>query len=141
MRLVTFATTEKHMDGDELCVFINKVLTKVCQVDSVNVVGGVRDSCSTNGTAMRNLKVVMLELQDFLCVSHALSKVGEHIDLPTLGKCMTHWLGMVQHHPSAKRLWKEETGGEAMEGYSTIRWCSREVVQNELAVKLGTHVS
>ena len=27
-----------------------------------------------------------------------------------------------------------------MQGYSTIRWCSREVVQNELAVKLGTHV-
>ena len=47
----------------------------------------------------------------------------------------------MQHHPSAKRLWKEETGGGAMEGYSTIRWCSREVVQNELAVKLGTHVS
>eukprot|EP00966_Prymnesium_polylepis_P198953 4610582-Prymnesium_polylepis.1 len=27
-----------------------------------------------------------------------------------------------------------------MQGYSTIRWCSREVVQNELAVKLGAHV-
>ena len=141
MRLATFATTEKHMDGAELCVFINNVLTKVCQVDSVNVVGGTRDSCSTNGTAMRNLKVVMLELQDFLCISHTLSKLGEHINLPTLSKFMTHWLGLVQHHPSAKRLWREETGGEAMEGYSTIRWCSREVVQNELAVKLGTHVS
>eukprot|EP00966_Prymnesium_polylepis_P197174 4569574-Prymnesium_polylepis.1 len=90
---------------------------------------------------MRNLKHVMIELQDFLCVSHTLSKLGEHIELSTLFEFMTHWLGLVQHHPSAKRLWKEETGGEAMQGYSTIRWCSREVVQNELAVKLGTHVS
>ena len=141
MRLVTFATTHKHMDGAQLCSFINNVLTKVCQVDSVDVVGGARDSCSTNGTAMRNLKVVMLELQDFLCVSHTLSKVGEHIELPVLYEFMTHWLGLVQHHPSAKSLWKELTGGDAMEGYSPIRWCSREVVQNELAKKLGTHVS
>ena len=140
MRLVTVQTAEKHMDGPELCAFINNILSAVCQIESINVVGGARDSCSTNGTAMRNLKVVMLELQDFLCVSHTLSKLGEHISLPTLSDFMTHWLGLVQHHPSAKRLWKEETGGQAMEGYSTIRWCSREVVQNELAVKLGTHV-
>eukprot|EP00966_Prymnesium_polylepis_P323122 7379336-Prymnesium_polylepis.2 len=141
MILVTFATAEKHMDGAELCGFLNNILSKVCQVESVNVVGGARDSCSTNGLAMRNLQVVMLELQDFLCISHTLSTLGEHIDLPTLQRFMTHWLGLVQHHPSAKRLWKEETGGEAMEGYSTIRWCSREVAQNELAIKLGTHVS
>eukprot|EP00966_Prymnesium_polylepis_P193425 4483555-Prymnesium_polylepis.1 len=114
------------MDGPELCSFINNVLGTVCQIESMNVVGGARDSCSTNGTAMRNLKVVMLALQDFLCIPHTLSKVGEHITLPTLHAFMTHWLGLVQHHPSAKRLWKEETGGDAMQGYSTIRWCSRE---------------
>eukprot|EP00966_Prymnesium_polylepis_P286273 6612760-Prymnesium_polylepis.1 len=141
MRLVTFGTAEKHMDASELCAFINNVLVKVCQIESMNVVGGARDSCSTNGTAMRKLKVVMIALQDFLCISHTLSKLGEHIALPTLEAFMTHWLGLVQHHPSAKRLWKEETGGDAMEGYSTIRWCSREVVQNELAQKLGTHVN
>ena len=140
-RLVTFATTEKHMDGLELCAFINRMLTKACEVEPWDVVGGARDSCSTNGTAMRNLKLVMLNLQDFLCVSHTLSKLGEHINLPTLEDFMTHWLGLVQHHPSAKKLWQEQTGGTAMKGYSTIRWCSREEVQNELAVKLGTHVS
>ena len=141
MRLVTMQTAEKHMDGGELCAFVNEVLTQACQVRVLDVVGGARDSCSTNGTAMRNLKVVMIELLDFMCVSHTLSKLGEHIDLPTLHDFMTHWLGLVQHHPAAKKLWKEETGGDAMQGYSTIRWCSREVVQNELAVKLGTHVS
>ena len=141
MRLVTLQTAEKHMDGAELCAFVNEVLTKACQLNFLDVVGGSRDSCSTNGTAMRNLKVVMIELEDFMCVSHTLSKLGEHIDLSTLYDFMTHWLGLVQHHPSAKRLWKEETGGDAMQGYSTIRWCSREVVQNELAVKLGTHIS
>eukprot|EP00966_Prymnesium_polylepis_P092029 2130345-Prymnesium_polylepis.1 len=129
------------MDGVELCAFINRMLTKACEVEPSDVVGGARDSCSTNGTAMRNLKLVMLNLQDFLCVSHTLSKLGEHIDLPTLGGFMTHWLGLVQHHPSAKTLWMELTGGSAMKGYSTIRWCSREEVQNELAAKLGTHVS
>ena len=140
MRLVTLGTTEKHMDGPELGAFILNVLTTSLGLNGADVVGGARDSCSTNGVAMRNLKVVLLSLQDFLCVSHTLSKLGEHISLPTLNKFMTHWLGLVQHHPSAKRLWKEMTGGEAMEGYSTICWCSRKVVQNELAVKLGTHV-
>ena len=140
MRLVTVGTAEKHMDASELCAFINNVLVKVCQIESMDVVGGARDSCSTNGTAMRSQKVVMVALQDFLCISHTLSKLGEHIELPTLNELMTHWLGLVQHHPSAKRRWKEQTGGDAMEGYSTIRWCSREVVQNELALKLGTHV-
>ena len=141
MRLVTFATTEKHMDGRQLCAFVAKMLTKSCDVEIEDVVGGARDSCSTNGTAMRNIKLLMLNLQDFLCVSHTLSKVGEHINLPTLENFMTHWLGIVQHHPAAKTLWKEMTGGKAMEGFSVIRWCSREVVQNELAVKLGTHVT
>ena len=140
MRLVTVATTEAHMDGAELCAFINNVLVNVCQIESIHVVGGSRDSCSTNGTAMRRLQMVIIELQDFLCVSHTLSKFGEHVELPTLYAFMTHWLGLVQLHPSAKRLWSEMTGGKAMQGYSTIRWCSREVVQNELAVKLGTHV-
>ena len=81
------------MDGAELCAFINRMLTKACNVEPPDVVGGARDSCSTNGTAMRNLKLVMLNLQDFLCVSHTLSKLGEHIDMPTLEGFMTHWLG------------------------------------------------
>ena len=141
MRLVTVATAEKHMDGAEHCAFINNILVTVCRVDSMHVVGGTRDSCSTNGNTMRRLKMVMINLQDFLCISHTLSKFGEHVELSVLSKFMTHWLGLVQHHPAAKTLWKEKTGGETMQGYSTIRWCSREVVQNELAVKLGTHVS
>ena len=44
MRLVTVATAEKHMDGPELCAFINNVLVNVLQIESYNVVVGARDS-------------------------------------------------------------------------------------------------
>jgi hypothetical protein len=34
-----------------------------------NVVGGVRDSCSTNGVAMRAIKNVLTNMQDLMCIS------------------------------------------------------------------------
>lgn len=54
------------------------------------------------------------------------------MDFPTLKEFSTPWLGLVQHHESAKRLWKEQIGS-AMKGFSNIRWFSREEVCNELA--------
>lgn len=71
-----------------------------------------------------------------MCVSHTLSHCMEHVDLPVLNDFMTPWLGLVQHHPSAKRMWRE-TIGAAMKGFSTIRWLSREEVAAELAKNFG----
>ena len=135
-RLVALRTTEKHMDGDELGALINTILGTTCQVQTINVVCGARDSCSTNGKAMRNLAPMYINMEAILCISHTLSHCGEHVDLPVLNDFMTPWLGLVQHHPSARSIWKQQLGG-AMKGYSTIRWCSREECSNEIAKNFG----
>ena len=71
-----------------------------------------------------------------MCISHTLSHTAEHVELSTLECFMTPWLSLVQNHPAAKTLWKS-TIGTAMVGFSVIRWCSREEVQNEIATNFG----
>lgn len=135
-RLVAFRTTFKHTSGAELAQLLMQVLLTTLKVQPAHVVGGARDSCSTNGVAMRAVKTLLTNMQDFMCISHTLSHTGEHVELSTLDSFMTPWLSLVQHHPSAKSLWKESIG-KAMVGYSTIRWCSREEVQNQIALNFG----
>lgn len=50
---------------------------------------------------------------------------------------MTPWLGLVQHHPSAKKRWKEKIGG-TMKGFSNVRWFSREEVCNDIALNFAS---
>ena len=135
-RLIAFRTTFKHTSGAELAQLIMQVLLTTLKIVPPNVVGGARDSCSTNGVAMRAIKHLLTLMQDFMCISHTLSHTGEHVELATLQAFMTPWLSLVQNHPAAKSLWKESIG-TAMVGYSTIRWCSREEVQNEIATNFG----
>ena len=135
-RLVALRTTKTHMNGDELGALINDIIGTTCLVKTVDVVCGARDSCSTNGKAMRNLEPMYINMEAILCISHTLSHCGEHVDLPVLNEWMTPWLGLVQHHPSARSIWKEKLGG-AMKGYSTIRWCSREECSNEISRNFG----
>ena len=135
-RLVAFRTTFKHTSGAELAQLIMQVLLTTLKIQPPDVVGGARDSCSTNGVAMRAIKNLLTMMQDIMCISHTLSHTGEHVELSTLHEFMTPWLSLVQNHPAAKSLWKESTG-TAMVGYSTTRWCSREEVQNEIATNFG----
>ena len=135
-RLTALRTTFKHTTGDELSKLIMQVLLTTLKIDPSDVVGGARDSCSTNAVAMRAIKALLTNLEDFMCISHTLSHTGEHVELSTLDSFMTPWLSLVQNHPAARTLWKN-TIGTAMVGYSTIRWCSREEVQNEIATNYG----
>ena len=135
-RLVAFRTTSTHCSGVQLAQLIMQVLLTTLKVQPNDVVGGSRDSCSTNGVAMRTIKAVLAMLQDLLCISHTLSHTGEHIELTTLDEFMTPFLGLVQNHPSAKSLWKSELGN-AMKGYSPIRWCSRDECSNDVARHFG----
>ena len=135
-RLVALRTTQTHMNGDELGALINTILGTTCRIQTIDVVCGARDSCSTNAKAMRNLQPMYINMEGILCISHTLSHCGEHVELPTLNEFMTPWLSLVQHHPSARSIWKEKLGG-AMKGFSPIRWCSREEVSNEIAKNFG----
>ena len=135
-RLIAFRTTFKHTSGAELAKLLMSVLLTTMKLLPNHIVGGARDSCSTNGVAMRTIKAVLSNMQDFMCISHTLSHTGEHVELSTLNEFMTPWLSLVQNHPAAKTEWKNSIG-TAMVGYSTIRWCSREEVQNEIAANFG----
>jgi hypothetical protein len=134
-RLVALRTTATHMNGPELGALLIDILGQ-CSVRSVNVVCGARDSCGTNAVADRNMQPVLINMESILCISHTLSHCGEHVDLPVLNDFMTPWLSLVQHQPSARSIWKGLLGG-SMKGYSTIRWCSREELCNELAKNFG----
>jgi hypothetical protein len=123
-RLVAFKTTEKSMDGPGLSRFINEIVQKQLQLDSDLIVGGARDSCSTNHAAMRLMEHNYASMQDLLCIAHTLSHTGEHADLPVLDGFMTPWLTLISLSSAAKTIWKGLIG-VAMKGYSTIRWWSR----------------
>jgi len=49
-RLVSFNTTEVHCDGQQLAALILQVLFGL-GLKATDIVGGARDSCSTNGRA------------------------------------------------------------------------------------------
>lgn len=131
-RLIALRTVKKHMSAvDSLGPFLIDILGQV-GVRSSSVVCMARDSCSTNGKAERNIKPILTESETMMCIAHTLSHCAEHVDTPTLKEFSTPWLSLVQHHPSAKAMWRECVGG-AMKGFSNIRWFSREEVCNELA--------
>lgn len=135
-RLVALQTMRRHMDGDELGAMLMMLLLNGMKVKPADVVCVARDSCSTNGKAHRNIAPVLLNAESILCISHTLSHCCEHVDLPTLDSFMTPWLSLVQHHPTARSRWSEKIGC-AMKGFSTIRWCSRDEVANEIAKNFG----
>lgn len=130
-RLVALRTVKKHMNGDNLGPFLIDIIGQL-GVRSSSIVCTARDSCSTNGKAERNIRPILSKATNMRCISHTLSHTAEHVELPVMKDFMTPWLSLVQHHPSAKSLWRERLGG-SMKGFSTIRWFSREELCNELA--------
>ena len=83
-RLVAFRTAFAHTSGVELAQLINAVLFTTLGLRHKDIVGDARDSCATNGVALRTLKALLTHMQDFMCISHTLSHTGEHVELSTL---------------------------------------------------------
>ena len=135
-RLVAVKTAKKAMKGDELSRFMNQIVQRGLQLDASLVVGGSRDSCSTNGVAIRLMETNYQAMQDLLCISHTLSHTGEHADFQVLDAFMTPWLTLVTNHPMAKTIWKGLLG-VAMKGFSKIRWWSRWECIVEIATNYG----
>ena len=84
----------------------------------------MRDHASSNGVAMRTLKVVYPNLLDIGCYSHTIDHVGEHFVTPILEEFLKAWVGLFAHSPKARLLWRERTG-RSMATYSETRWWSR----------------
>ena len=89
------------------------------------------DACSVNHACFIILRTAFFATDDLLCFCHLLSLVGGALVFPALNEFMTSWLVLVQNSPAAKSLWLEKSG-QAMEGYSPIRWHSKAMVEMQL---------
>ena len=84
----------------------------------------MRDRASSNGVAMKTVKVLYPNLVDIGCFSHTIDRVGENFHTPVLHEFGIAWVSMFSHSPKTKQLWKELTGRQ-MISYSPTRWWSR----------------
>ena len=74
------------------------------------LIGGMRDSASVNGAALRQLKFFFPNLMDIVCFSHTIDNVGGHFEFRILDFFTQHWIGFFAHSYNARLLWKEKTG-------------------------------
>ena len=105
-------------------------------IDANNLLASMRDRVSSNGVAMKTLKVLCPNLVDIGCFSHTIDRVGENFYNPILHEFVIAWVSMFSHSPKAKLLWKE-LKGKQMIPYSPTRWWSRWEVYYEVMVHFG----
>lgn len=134
-RLVDFTTMEKHMNGNQLGRRLVEVLTNKAKIPCTNVVGSARDSCATNGAALRVIAPLFPAMLNVLCYSHMLQGTGTRFLLESMDEFVTPFL-VLQSMPICKSLWSEIVGTN-MKGYSKIRWWSRWELMRDLAKAFG----
>lgn len=91
------------MDGDELGQHLNEVVSSKMKVPYKFVVGSARDSCATNGAALRIVKPLLPAMASILCYSHMLQGTGTRFKFEALDEFMTPFL-MLQSMAIAKVL-------------------------------------
>lgn len=138
-RLIALQTAEKHMSGGELCgmlirILVNRISPGALDASAMFV---ARDSCSTNGAAVRSLKqCAMPYIHDILCFSHTLHNCAKHMKLEALEEWLSAWFQLMAHTHRAKELWRAVIGQSPVL-YIQVRWWSRMECANQLA----THFS
>lgn len=125
-RLIALSTAAKHMSGPELSGMIIRLLVNRIGPHAIDrVVAAARDSCATNGAAMRSLKMSVLpNMQDIMCFSHTLHNCAKHMKLPFLDKWLLPWFQLMAHSHRAVDLWREAIGQTPVL-FSKVRWWSR----------------
>ena len=96
----------------------------------------MRDRASSNGVAMKTVKVLYPNLVDIGCFSHTIDQVGENFHTPILHEFGITWVSIFSYSPKTKLLWKELTGRQ-MISYSATRWWSGQEVYNQIMVHFG----
>ena len=84
----------------------------------------MRDQASSNGVAMKTIKVLYPNLVYIGCFSHTIDRVGENFHTPILHEFGIAWVGTFLHSPKTELLWKKLMGKQ-MIFYSPTRWWSR----------------
>lgn len=123
-RLVAFKTTKVHMSGNELYRLVCTTLLGEMRIGMEMIMGYARDSCATNGVAVRMLLELSPNATNLLCLPHTLHNAGKHLDLDVLKAFMTPWLQLLQHSTSAKLRWRAAIS-QKVASFSKVRWWSR----------------
>ena len=135
-RLTMFTTTERNVTGRELSALVVHNALKDLSKPIDSLVLFERDACSVNYACFNILTTAFYATDDFLCCCHLLSLVGGALEFETLNEFMTSWLVLVQNSPAAKSLWLGSSG-QAMVGYSPIRWHSKAMIEMQIGVNFS----
>ena len=135
-RLIRFRLLAKSLSGEEIAHELISTLPVQYSIASDLVLAAMRDCVSSNGVAMRTLKVIYPSLLDIGCFSHTLDRVGEKFSIPHVNEFTIHWVSLFSHSYKARLLWKEQTGRPIC-GYCPTRWWSRWEVFNQLLELFG----
>lgn len=137
-RLIALKTTAKHMAGNELsALLLRTFMLRIGPSSLDNILAVSRDSCSTNGAAVRSLKLsAMPSILDLLCFSHTLHNCAKNMDLPYLEMWLTPWFQVMAHSHRAAQLWREAIGVSPIL-YSKVRWWSRMECANQIAMNFS----
>lgn len=133
-RLIALRTAAKHMNGLALAGMLIRILVQRIGPTALDTtIAASRDSCSTNGAALRSVKLSALpNLLDICCICHTLHNCAKHLELAKLESFLTPWLKLMSHSHRAKLMWKELIG-EPPVLFSQVRWWSRMECAMQLA--------
>lgn len=125
-RLIALTTTETHTSGASLSGLLCRILVqRVGDQAFDRVIAAARDSCATNGVALRSLKATaMPRLMDVMCFSHTLHNCAKHMRLECLDQWLSSWFTLMAHSHAAKSLWRKRID-TAPVLFSKVRWWSR----------------
>jgi hypothetical protein len=127
-RLASLITLANHMTGLQVASHLAQILLTRYKLPILNLICNNRDSCATNGVAVRSLSNTFVGAEDILCLCHTLSHVGEHFSFPQLMAFMTIWIKLVYTVTAAKRIWRLLID-EPVQGHSNVRWyCVHEIM-------------
>ena len=135
-RLVKVQLLSKSLKGEEIAREVIHTLTTEYSIGTHSLLAAMRDRASSNGVAMKTVKVLYPDLVDIGCFSHTIDRVGENFHTPILHEFGIAWVSMFSHSPKTKLLWKELTG-KHMISYSPTRWWSRWKVYYQVMVHFG----
>lgn len=133
-RLVGLKTAQKHMNGSQLSGTLIRLMTQRAGPPSLDfTLAAARDSCATNGVAMRSLQnSVLPNVLDVHCISHTLHNCAKHMEFEVLEEWLTPWFKLMAHSHAAKAIWKGIIDG-TVKLFSKVRWWSRWECAEELA--------
>ena len=81
-RLDRLQLLARSLLGEKIARELTSILSINYGIESNRLLASMRDGASTNGIAIRTLKIVYPNTMDITCFSHTLDRVGEHFNIP-----------------------------------------------------------